>query len=128
MIVSVIRKYEIADNIGYFVLDNASSNTTCVTCILDTLEINDITKNRRLCCLGHVINLAAKAFLFGTNPDAFERELKSVDEYNEEVKERAFWRKRGPIGKLHNVAVVRNNEGRNSRRRLKPNSKNSKMN
>ena len=119
----MIRKYAIADNIGYFVLDNASSNTTCVTCILDTLEINDITKNRWLYRLGYVINLAAIDFLFGTNP-----ELKSVDEYNEEVKERAFWRKRGPIGKLHNVAVVRNNEGRNSRRRLKPNSKNSKMN
>jgi len=88
-IVSVIRKYEITDQMGYFVLDNASSNT-CVTCVLDTLEVDDTTENRRLCCLGHVINLAAKAFLFGKNPDAFEKELKSVDEYNEEVKEREF--------------------------------------
>lgn len=102
-IVSVIRTYEITNKIGYFVLDNASSNTTCVTWVLDTLKINDTTKNRRLFCLGHVINLAAKAFLFGQNPDAFDRDLKSVDEYNEEVKGRELWRKRGPIGKLHNV-------------------------
>jgi len=28
-----IRKYEITDQIGYFVLDDASSNTTYVTCV-----------------------------------------------------------------------------------------------
>jgi hypothetical protein len=123
-IVGVIRQYEITDQIGYFVLDNASSNTTCVDCILDTLGVDDTTENRRLCCLGHVINLAAKAFLFGKNSDAFERELKSVDEYNEKVK------KRGPLANFRTLLftfVVHRNEGRNLRRRSKTSSKNSKM-
>jgi hypothetical protein len=96
----------------------------------DTLEVDDTTENRWLCCLSHVINLAAKAFLLGQNPDAFERELKSVDECNEEGKEREFWRKRGPIGKLHNVVVyIRRTpqRRRNLKRRLKTSSKNSKM-
>ncbi len=104
-VVSVIRKYEITDRIGYFVLDNASSNTTCVSEILNALDISDTTGHRRLCCLGHVINLGAKAFLFGKNPDAFEREISTAREYDEEVKERESWRKKGPIGKLHNVVV-----------------------
>jgi hypothetical protein len=33
-VIIIIRNYEIADNFGYFVLDNASSNDTCVRKIL----------------------------------------------------------------------------------------------
>jgi hAT family C-terminal dimerisation region len=101
-VMSIIKTYGISDRIGYFVLDNATSNTTCVTNILDALEVDDITKNRRLCCLAHVINLSAKAFLFGKDPDAFEKEVRDC---NDDIKERDSWRQRGPIGKLHNIVV-----------------------
>jgi len=79
-VMSIIKTYGISDRIGYFVLDNATSNTTCVTNILDALEVDDITKNRRLCCLAHVINLSAKAFLFGKDPDAFEKEVRDCND------------------------------------------------
>jgi hypothetical protein len=58
---------------------------------------------RRLRCLGHVINLAAKAFLFGTEFDAFERDVESTKEKSELLQELMLWRKRGPVGRLHNI-------------------------
>jgi len=60
---------------------------------------------RRLRCLGHVINLAAKAFLYGKDFDAFEKDVENVRENSELLKELDIWRKRGPVGKLHNVVV-----------------------
>lgn len=60
---------------------------------------------RRLRCLGHVINLAAKAFLYGKDFDAFEKDVENVRENSELLKELDVWRKRGPVGKLHNVIV-----------------------
>jgi len=60
---------------------------------------------RRLRCLGHVINLAAKAFLYGTDTDAFEKELGNAKEVSDLNKELNIWRKRGPVGKLHNVVM-----------------------
>jgi len=58
---------------------------------------------RRLRCLGHVINLAAKAFLFGTEYDAFEKDIKSIKEKSELLQELKLWQKRGPVGRLHNI-------------------------
>lgn len=53
----------------------------------------------RLHCFGHIINLAVMEFLIGKRP-------RTVDSYrgpfDEEV---AQWRKRGAIGKLHNIVV-----------------------
>ena len=60
---------------------------------------------RRLRCLGHVINLAAKAFLYGKDFDAFEKDVENVRANSELLKELDVWRKRGPVGKLHNVIV-----------------------
>ena len=102
-IVKVIHKYELpSSQIGWFVLDNASSNDTCVAEILKALQIDDTVEHRRLRCLGHIINLAAQAFLFGSEASAFEREIGRA-QYEEDKKELELWRKRGPVGKLHNV-------------------------
>ena len=60
---------------------------------------------RRLRCLGHVINLAAKAFLYGKEFDAFEKNIDTVKEHSEILKELQLWRKRGPVGKLHNIII-----------------------
>ena len=102
-IVKVIHIYELpSSQIGWFVLDNASSNDTCVAEILKALQIDDTVEHRRLRCLGHIINLAAQAFLFGSEASAFEREIGRA-QYEEDKKELELWRKRGPVGKLHNV-------------------------
>lgn len=62
-------------------------------------------QGRRLRCLGHVINLSAKAFLYGEEFDAFEKDAESVRENSELLKELNIWRRRGPVGKLHNVVI-----------------------
>ena len=58
-------------------MDNAESNDTCLESLLREIDPNisdsDIDE-RRLRCWGHILNLVAKAFLFGTNADAFELE------------------------------------------------------
>ena len=117
-VIAVVREFGIAENIGYMVLDNASSNDTCVSEILKELDIDDTKKRRRLRCLGHIINLSAKVFLFGINADAFEREVVNdeqinIEDENEREKEQEKrlkkWRVKGPIGKLHNVIIyIRN--------------------
>jgi hypothetical protein len=73
----VIEEYEIKDLLGYFVLNNASSNDTCVREILKQLRPEFDSKQRRLRCFGHIVNLAAKAFLFGEDAEAFEFEINS---------------------------------------------------
>jgi hypothetical protein len=105
-VLKVIHKYGLTGNrIGWFVLDNITSNDTCVAEILKALSINDIVERRRLHCLGHIINLSAKAFLFGLDPNAFENEIEITQQFEEERKQQEIWRKQGPIGKLHNVTT-----------------------
>lgn len=42
---------------------------------------------RQLRYLRHIINLAAKAFLFGQEYDAFKKDIKSIKEHSELLKE-----------------------------------------
>lgn|SRR5215469_2341752 len=105
-VLEVIHQYGlIGDQIGWFILDNASSNDTCVQEILNDLNINDTVEHRRLRCLGHIINLSAQAFLFGSDPNAFEEEVEKSQKHQELKKERELWRKQGPLGKLHNIVT-----------------------
>jgi hypothetical protein len=55
---------------------------------------------RRIMCMGHIINLVAQQVLFRSDVDAFEEELTNVTAEEIELRN---WRKRGLIGKLHNL-------------------------
>ena len=102
-ILQVIHKYGLTGNhIGWFILNNVSLNNTYVAEILKALGINDTIKYYRLHYLGHILNLATKAFLFGSDIKSFKDELKINEE---KKKQQEIWRKRGPIGKLHNVIM-----------------------
>lgn len=68
MFVEVLHEYEIASKTRYFMSGNASNNDCCVDCVLDTIspELSAAQrKARRLRCLGHVVNLCARALLIG---------------------------------------------------------------
>ena len=54
-------------------------------------------------CLGHIINLAAKAFLFSKNADAFEDSTDTARKNGQLEALREEWKKQGPVGKLHNT-------------------------
>jgi hypothetical protein len=74
LIVAILREYDIDGKTRYFVA-------------------------RRLRCLGHVVNLCARAMLISNESGRTLRKLESAAE--EEVED--MWRARGPIGKLHNI-------------------------
>ena len=91
--------------------DNADSNDTAIKAIMREVDprVRDIAPYRSR-CLGHIINLAAKAFLFGKDSDAFEAIAELVDDKTSMDSPvmrdtQAAWHKKGSIGKLHNVVV-----------------------
>ena len=106
VVLKVIREYRIGRRIGYFMLDNASSNDTCVDCVLRTLFPHFTKKQRerrRLRCLGHVINLAAQTFLLGTKAETTIDELEIAYLREDFEKIAAIWKRHGALGRLHNI-------------------------
>jgi hypothetical protein len=89
------------EKIGYFTLDNAENNDTAMEVIGAELGFNGRLRRGR--CIGHTINLSAKALLFGRNSDAFEKQLSGAEALSDT--EYAQWRRKGPVGKLHNIVV-----------------------
>jgi hypothetical protein len=70
-ILAVLNAFGISsEKIGYFVFNNAENNITAIVAIGEKLGFDG--KLRRGRCIGRSINLAAKALLFGNNPNAFE--------------------------------------------------------
>lgn len=111
VIIPILQEYKIVDRLGVFVTDNAKSNDTAIRAILRQLRPDLQLKARRSRCLGHIINLVAKAFLFGTNVKAFETATNVIDKdtasINSETIKKAqkAWRDQGAIGKLHNLVI-----------------------
>jgi hypothetical protein len=101
----------VEEKIGVFVADNADVNDWAVCHILGQLrsDLKD-PDTRRGCCFGHIINLAARDFIFGKDVAAFEEVVRGVDEStaleSEMRKAQEAWRKKGPVGKLHNIVVA----------------------
>src|SRR5436189_153017 len=106
LLLKVFREYKIGGRIGFFVLDNASSNDVCVDLVLQKLypEMNaKQRRRRRLRCLGHVINLAAQAFLFGKTSQETLEELDVAYRRHDFEAIAKVWRKQGILGRLHNI-------------------------
>lgn len=112
-IVPVLEEFGVVGKrVGVFVADNADVNDVAVREILQRLrpDIEDF-RARRGRCLGHILNLAAQAFIFGKDVAAFEESTLGVDEstpINSERMKKAqkAWREKGAIGKIHNIIVA----------------------
>ncbi|KAH7471723.1 hypothetical protein FOMA001_g13235 [Fusarium oxysporum f. sp. matthiolae] len=106
-VLNVVDEWGFASKLGYFVMDNAGNNDTMMRSLsLGLLRRYDIQydpKVHRLRCQGHIINLAAKAFLFITDDEKLEVDDPSV--HNVTLRHIEAWRKKGPLGKLHNFVV-----------------------
>lgn len=110
----VIDQYEIGSKLGYFMLDNAESNDTCLETLARWFPME--TSRRRLRCVGHILNLVVRAVIFGSNVTKFEAELRgATDEFSFEI-----WARKGAIGRLHNLAtyIRRTDQRRQALRRL----------
>jgi hypothetical protein len=104
VVIPILKAMEVKDRLGFFMGDNAGPNDTAVRAILRQLR-PDIKNpdSRRIRCLGHIINLAAKAFLFGKDADAFEEGSRTKKKLLKLEAVRELWRKKGPLGKFHNT-------------------------
>lgn len=109
IVLEVIQEYEIEEKVGHFMMNNASNNDTMMEELQKNLDLN--VQQRRLRCLGHVVNLVCKAMLHGTDAESFEKDFARPDSdrrveaferkvtlANEEQRLDA-WRKKGAIGK-----------------------------
>ena len=102
LIVETLLEYNITSKTRYFMSDNANSNDACVDQVLKTIspELSPAQrKARRLRCLGHVVNLCARALLIGKESKKTLRKLESASGGESE----SMWRDHGPVGKLHNI-------------------------
>jgi hypothetical protein len=106
LLLKVFREYKIGGRIGFFILDNASTNDVCVDLVLRKLYPGMNARQRRrrrLRCLGHVINLAAQAFLFGKKSQETLDELDLAYRRHDFEAIAKLWRKQGVLGRLHNI-------------------------
>lgn len=105
-VLDVVEDWGFASKLGYFMMDNAANNDTMMTSLsLDLLRRFDIhydPKVHRLRCQGHIINLAARAFLFVNDKETLELDGSGN---SASLKDIQAWRERGPLGKLHNFVV-----------------------
>ena len=106
LLLEVFREYKIGGRIGFFILDNASSNDTCVDLVLRRLYPWMNAKQclrRRLRCLGHIINLSAQAFLLGKQSQETLEQLELAHHRHDFDAIAKLWRKQGVLGRLHNI-------------------------
>lgn len=59
-------------------LNNATNNNICIDFILNQLWPNFIRKERRFCYIGHTINIAIQAVLYGKDKKGFTVEVIST--------------------------------------------------
>ena len=123
-----IKDYNIVNNLGYFIMDNASNNDTALkelnSFIIEDGGVGFDPVERRIRCFGHIMNLAVKDLLYGprrkkgkrTNNDEddeqreepdIDDEAPGQDDSDKTKKEnlRKAWRALGVVGKAHNIVL-----------------------
>ncbi|KAK5991211.1 Putative AC9 transposase-like protein [Cladobotryum mycophilum] len=102
----VIYDWGIQDQLGTIILDNASNNDTCLLHLFNALDPSMTEEDigeRRIRCYGHILNLIARAYLYSQDNESFKQESQLhilADHLDDDLK---HWRKKSPIGKLHNI-------------------------
>ena len=95
---AIIAEYGLQDKLSYFTTDKASANEKTLDYI--AREHGFDRDSRWVRCSGHIFNLVGQAALFGTSYEAFETAIEDLTIEEHELLE---WRRKGPIGKLHNI-------------------------
>jgi hypothetical protein len=107
-VLDVLKEYDIIKNLGYFTIDNAPDNDTIIATLSLALRrdfrLSYDLIHHQIRCQGHIINLAVKSFLFVTNKETLDKD-KETNVYNVTIAQVKEWRKKGPLGKLHNFLV-----------------------
>ncbi|KAK4074631.1 hypothetical protein Purlil1_12926 [Purpureocillium lilacinum] len=105
-LLEVVNEWGIQDSVGCVVSDNVTTNDACLQHLYKAINPEmrpaDI-RARRMRCYGHILNLVARAFLYGEDFEAFEAESQVNSLLSRQEEDLRHWRKKGPVGKLHNV-------------------------
>jgi len=104
----VLDMYEIDTKVGYVTTDNASNNDTALVEFGARLQERNIHFDlitSLVRCFGHIINLVVKGFLWGSDWEAFEANIAYNTDIAKESHLLESWRKKGPMGKLHNIGI-----------------------
>ena len=64
------------DNLSYFVLNNTTNNDTTLIELTKSIDFDPF--ERRLYCIGYILNLIAEQYLFGQDTALFEKDFKAV--------------------------------------------------
>ena len=102
-IIPVIDKYSLKKKLGYFIINNASSNNICVAKIIDLIWPDLDLGERKLWCMGYIINLIAKVFIFDNKSETFKADIAIAKNTNNFKAAMKLWKKQNAIGKLHNL-------------------------
>ena len=101
-VAAVLSEFDItSDRLGIFVLDNASNNDTAMEYL--AAEFGFDSEECRLRCMGHIINLAVHAFLFGKVKKQAIDDGETLQRADRIAKDAEEWRKFGPVGIAHNI-------------------------
>jgi hypothetical protein len=108
VILQVLKRYNLVQKVGYITTDNATNNNAALHELATYFDAEDIRFDpisARIHCFGHIINLVVKGFLWGTDPEAFEKGIEVEDDDAEDQlgKNLLHWRKRGALGRRHNI-------------------------
>lgn len=83
LIMEVLRKLSIS-KVGYHTGDNATSNDTCLEALSTMLRaefrVDFNAKQRRIRCIGHIINLSLQSFLLARSKEALTAALDATAE------------------------------------------------
>lgn len=124
-LLAVLKDYQITTKVGYFMADNATNNDRAIEVLKNDLNIEP--HKQRLRCACHILNLVVKAMLYGVDSDCIDnacnpqldaqakpedlddsdivQQFEAVQRVTDEQARLRAWRKKGPLGKLHNIVV-----------------------
>lgn len=103
VIILVIDKYALKKKLGYFITNNTSSNNIYIAEIIDLIWPDLDLEKRRHWCMGYIINLIAKVFIYGNKLETFKADIAITKNINDLEAAMKLWRKQDAIGKLHNL-------------------------
>ena len=69
---SLLHEYQLTKKIGYFTLDNAKNKDAALRCLSQRPQEVGVSfdpQAHHLQCIGNIINLVVKAFLYGIDAD-----------------------------------------------------------
>jgi hypothetical protein len=76
LLIQTIKEYNLTTQLGWITSDNVGVNDTIIFAIEAFMHAEGINywteKTQRLCCIGHIINLATQVSIFATNKGGAE--------------------------------------------------------